>query len=170
MFLRRKILFTLVSSLVFLGIVGVVAFQFLKHSGIVSRPIQSSSQISNISFSFSNEDEAKQVLNDKGIIDEENVRNVNVQLVESVPEPMDIQVDDQGVMVISGAFTMNQKTANVYVAIGPYVQGLSDEEKKQWINSEFWRIAEFIARRNSKDPGKSLGSDLPQLFLVETKQ
>ena len=165
----KKKIFSVLSLAILVVLIVLSVGIVLKHNGLIFSTIETTSQISNLLLTVNDKKQGKQILQENSVVDNKNVKRISVTLVENISDPMDIQLDEQGAMVISGAFTITQGRAEVYIALGQYVKGLSDEEKTQWVNAEFWKISELIVRRNTQDAAKTLGTNFPDLYYVTTR-
>ncbi|RJR30435.1 hypothetical protein C4564_00460 [Candidatus Microgenomates bacterium] len=112
---------------------------FLNSSGITSVKLQNSDTLTSL-------------FKDNNIIDNANVSFVEINIVDSIAEPMFVQSDKEGNMVISSRFDIDEttKVANVTISLGEFVENLSAEEQVSWLDSEFYKNAEIIVKRNLK--------------------
>lgn len=116
-----------------------------------------------VSISLQDNETLVRLFKDNSIIDVDHVTNVKIMIVPDIADPMFVQSDKDGNMVISSRFDIDEKSKTVAVSIvmGEFVMGQDPAQQVKWLESEFLKNANIIAKRNLKtDRG-----DIPKLNI-----
>lgn len=127
------------------------------------------SEVPYINISIKNKTDYEKILKEFAIADTENVEIVNVRIVKDIQDPIYSQVDDENKKVISSTYALDDKVATIYISPGDFVVNETTEIQTQWIESEFWRVAELIMKRNVGNGQRGFNPTKPGLFIINTK-
>lgn len=106
----------------------------------------------NTTVKLQSQDTLTNLFKTNNIIDDANVSFVEINIVDSIVEPMFVQSDKDGDVIISSRFDIDEatKVATVTISLGDFVKNLSVEEQVSWLDSEFYKNADIIVKRNLK--------------------
>lgn len=170
--MTQKRQFLIVVGIILVTLCGLLVYTLLKLSpnGLISSTGSSiSSEIPSIDISLKNKTEYENILEEFVIVDKVTVEGLNVRIVKDIQDPTYSQVDENNKKVIASSYSIDNKIATIYISPGDLILNESPEMQKQWIESEFWRVAELIMKRNVGSAQRVLSASKPDLFIVNKK-
>lgn len=148
-FIERKKLWIYVSSAVIFIIIVLLVTFFLSRSNSLQKLYINNSALST---KITPIPDMAGKLESTGVIDKKNVKTVQVVIVDNINDPMFVQSNQNGTVIISSRFDIDKTNSDVKVYVDPekYILDLDEAKQLDWINSEVYKNLNIVYKGNKQ--------------------